>query len=82
MIACNECKGTNISEQIWVRTNEAKYIRKGGATSKYKSSVYIDTYYPIDFDLLEKSESDIYWCNDCNDEAIVHDNGDKESQND
>ena len=80
MIACNECKGTNISEQLWVRTNEPKYVKKGRATDEYKPSTYIDTYYPIDFDLLDKYDSEsMYYCHDCHDEAFVHDNEDKES---
>ena len=67
MLACNECKGTNISEQLWVHTND--YILKDGKT-----------YYSVDFHLLDKSECGMYWCNDCNDETIPYDNEDKESE--
>lgn len=66
MIACNECKGTNISEKMWVETND--FLLKKGKT-----------YYAIDFELLENDTD--YYCKDCREyPSFVHDNEDKESE--
>ena len=73
MIACNECKGTNISEQLWVNTNDIIFV-------KGKSGFHTKTYYAIDYEMQDKASTDIYLCLDCNEDTIVYDNEDKESE--